>query len=89
MSTRIDAQDSHDAKAAPKGAPVKRPAAPSPRRRARELALQGLYQWLLSRADGAEVEAHLREQESFDKLDRMHFDALLYGCIREAAEIRE
>ena len=93
MSARIDAHDMHDthdshaAKAAPKGAPAKRPTATSPRRRARELALQGLYQWLLSRADGAEIEAHLREQESLDKLDRAHLDALLYGCIREAAEI--
>ena len=51
------------------------------------MALQGLYQWLLSRSDGAEIEAHLQEQESFDKLDRVHFDALLHGCIREAAEL--
>ena len=61
--------------------------ATSPRRRARQLALQGLYQWLLSGADGAEIEAHLQEQESFHKVDRVHFDALLYGCIREAAEL--
>ena len=49
----------------------------------------GLYQWLLSRADGAEIEAHLQEQEpvNFAKLDRVHFDALLHGCMREAAEL--
>ena len=35
----------------------------------------------------AEIEAHLQEQESFDKLDRVHLDALLHGCIREAAEL--
>lgn len=57
------------------------------RRRSREVALQGLYQWLLSGADGAEIEAHLQEQEPFDKLDRVHLDALLHGCIREAAEL--
>jgi N utilization substance protein B len=57
------------------------------RRRSREVALQGLYQWLLSGADGAEIEAHLQEQEGFDKLDRVHLDALLHGCIREAAEL--
>ncbi len=70
-----------------KAAAGKRPAAKSARRRAREVALQGLYQWLVSGADGAEIEAHLQEQESFDKLDRVHLDALLHGCIREAAEI--
>jgi transcription antitermination protein NusB len=72
-----------------KPATGKRPRANSARRRSREVALQGLYQWLVSRADAAEIEAHLQEQEpeSFDKLDRVHFDALLHGCIREAAEI--
>jgi N utilization substance protein B len=59
----------------------------SARRRSREVALQGLYQWLVSRSDGAEIEAHLLEQEGFDKLDRVHLDALLHGCIREAAEL--
>ena len=64
-----------------------RRSAGAPRRRAREAALQGLYQWLLSGADGAEIEAHLQEQVEFDKLDRVHFDALLYGCMREAAAL--
>jgi N utilization substance protein B len=59
----------------------------SPRRRSREFALQGLYQWLLSQAAGAEIEAHLQEQDGFDKIDRLHFDALLHGCIAEAAQI--
>jgi N utilization substance protein B len=57
------------------------------RRRAREVALQGLYQWLLSGSDSAEIEAHLQEQEDFDKLDRVHLDALLHGCIREATAL--
>lgn len=78
---------------APDAADRKKPAAtraPSPRtarRRSREVALQGLYQWLLSRAEPADIEAHLQERESFDKLDREHLDALLHGCIREAAEL--
>jgi len=80
---------SADTPAAAKKAPAaRRPAAKSSaRRRSREVALQGLYQWLVSRADGAEIEAHLQEQEDFDKLDRVHFDALLHGCIGEAAEL--
>ena len=61
--------------------------AKSPRRRAREMALQGLYEWLLSGAASGEIDAHMRELDGFDKCDRMHFDALLHGCIREAADL--
>ena len=69
---------------------TRRPSQRSPRparRRSREVALQGLYQWLLSRADAGEIESHLQEHEDFDKLDRLHLDALLHGCIREADAI--
>jgi len=59
----------------------------SARRRSRELALQGLYQWLISGEDAGVIDAHMREQEEFDKCDASHFDALLHGCIAEAAEI--
>ena len=57
--------------------------AKSARRRARELALQGLYQWLLNRNDPGVVEAHLQDAQGFNKADRAHFDALLHGAIRE------
>jgi transcription antitermination protein NusB len=78
---------STDSPAATQKAAGRRPGANSARRRSREVALQGLYQWLVSKADGAEIEAHLQAEEGFDKLDRMHLDALLHGCIREAAEL--
>ena len=29
----------------------------------------------------------MREQEGFDKIDTAHFDALLHGCIAEAADL--
>lgn len=65
-----------------------RPARPkSARRRSREFALQGLYEWLVGKADTAAIEAHMREQEGFDKCDRVHFDALLQGCVAEAADL--
>ncbi|HVO08682.1 MAG TPA: transcription antitermination factor NusB [Burkholderiaceae bacterium] len=57
----------------------------SARRRARELALQGLYEWLVGRADLAAIDTHMREQEGFERSDSQHFDALLHGCVREAA----
>ena len=67
---------------APTRAPSRpRPAVRSPRRRARELALQGLYQWLLARTEPARIEAVLRDQDGFAKADREHLDALLHGTI--------
>jgi len=65
----------------------KRPAQKSSRRRSREIALQGLYEWLISAAEPGLIEAHMREQDGFDKCDKAHFDMLLHGCIREAAEL--
>jgi N utilization substance protein B len=59
----------------------------SARRRSREVALQGLYEWLISGSDPGVVEAHMREQDDFDKIDTAHFDALLHGCIAEAADL--
>ena len=67
--------------------PFKRSGAKSTRRRSREVALQGLYEWLLSGAEPAVIEAHMREQEDFGKCDSAHFDALLHGCIAEAADL--
>jgi len=64
-----------------------RPQAKSGRRRAREFALQGLYEWLVSGAEATVIDAHMREQEDFGKADRTHFDALLYGCIEQAVAL--
>ena len=65
-----------------------KPAKPkSARRRSRELALQGLYEWLVSGAEASVIDAHMHEQEGFDKCDAAHFDALLHGCILEASAI--
>ena len=66
---------------------AKPPKAKSARRRSREIALQGLYEWLVSGTDAGVIDAHMREQEGFDKADRAHFDALLHGCIAEAADL--
>lgn len=57
------------------------------RRRARELALQGLYQWLLSREDAGAIQAHLTETPGFEKADFAHFEALLHGAIAAAEEL--
>ena len=57
------------------------------RRRAREFALQGLYEWLVGRGDAGAIDAHVREQDGFAQCDRAHFDALLHGCIEQAADL--
>ena len=69
-------------------APVrKRSGAKPSRRRSREIALQGLYEWLVSGTDPGLIDAHMREQEEYPLCDAVHFDALLHGCIRGAAEL--
>ena len=66
------------------------PARPkSARRRSRELALQGLYEWLIGGADVAAIDAHVQEHEGFDKCDRAHYYALLQGCIKESKSLDE
>jgi N utilization substance protein B len=73
---------------APKpAASTKRAAPKSARRRSREVALQGLYEWLVSGSEAGVIDAHMREQDDFDRCDKVHFDALLHGCIREAADL--
>jgi transcription antitermination protein NusB len=74
------------AKPAAKPAP-KHPKPKSARRRSREVALQGLYEWLVSGTDAKLIDAHMHEQEDFAKCDAVHFDALLHGCINEAVDI--
>ncbi len=60
----------------------------SPRRRAREFALQGLYQWQLAGHDVPAIETHLAAAGGFDKIDRALFDLLLKGAIAEAEELQ-
>jgi transcription antitermination protein NusB len=68
-------------------APKKKTPAKAPRRRSRELALQGLYQWLITAQDAGAIDAQLREHEGYEKCDSAHFDALLHGCVAQAAAL--
>ncbi len=68
--------------------PAKAPAK-STRRRAREFALQGLYQWRLSGNDEAAIEAHLADIDGFDKADRDFFAGLLRGVLAEHEHLAE
>jgi transcription antitermination protein NusB len=79
--------EENQAEAPPKQPQPKKPQPKSGRRRAREFALQGLYQWLLSGAKESEIVANVRELDDFAKADRAHFDALLHGGIEQAATL--
>jgi len=55
----------------------------SSRRRAREFALQGLYQWLLARTAPDVIRAQLAESGGFAKCDTGFFDELWQGVTGE------
>ena len=59
----------------------------SERSRAREFALQGLYQRLVSHNAMPDIDAFTRDLAGFSKADAVHFDALLHGCANEAADL--
>ena len=66
------------------GLPTKRKATEkSARTRAREFALQALYQHLVGKNEAADIDAFTRDLSGFHKCDSVHFDALVHGCIRE------
>lgn len=58
------------------------------RRRAREFALQGLYQWLLSGNPVALIEGHVAQVTGFDKADGELFVSLLRGTIHNAEALQ-
>jgi N utilization substance protein B len=67
----------------------------SARRRARELAVQGLYQWLVGGQDAAAIEGHLADTRGAEGLaeleartDMQHYRELLNGAIDGAAALR-
>ncbi|WP_114972412.1 transcription antitermination factor NusB [Rhodoferax ferrireducens] len=59
----------------------------SERSRAREFALQALYQTLVGKNAVDDIDAFTRDLAGFSKSDSVHFDALLHGCTEEAAEL--
>ena len=59
----------------------------SARHRAREFALQGLYQWLLAKPAPAEIARDITQFRGFDKCDALYFRDLLDGAIHDADAI--
>lgn len=61
----------------------------SPRRRAREFALQGLYEWLLNKEPSTAVIEHIRQAHGYNKADTEHFVNLVSGTIAQSEALRE
>ena len=49
------------------------------KRRARKLAVQALYQWLMSGSELCEIEAQFRVANNMEKVDSAYFCRLLHG----------
>lgn len=62
------------------------------RRRAREYALQGVYQWLVGGADGPAVEGDLIDREGLTDLEKKsdlaHLREVMHGAIEHADALR-
>jgi N utilization substance protein B len=59
----------------------------SPRRRAREYALQGLYQWLVAGGSVRDIAEQLAGDEHFGRADAEYFNALLGVAIDQSASL--
>jgi N utilization substance protein B len=66
---------------------ARKAAAKNARSRAREFALQALYQHVVSGNDAAAIDVFTRDLSGFHKADAVHYDALLHGCIAEAGQM--
>lgn len=66
---------------------VRKAASKSARSRAREFAVQALYQHLVGGQSVESISAFTRDLSGFHKSDSLHFDALLTGCVAQAAEL--
>ncbi|WP_026069346.1 transcription antitermination factor NusB [Legionella tunisiensis] len=61
----------------------------SGKRRARKLALQALYQWLMSGHELVEIEAQFRVANNMNKVDNEYFNRLLYGVPEQVKFLEE
>ncbi len=61
--------------------------AKSQRHRARELAIQGIYEWRLSGGNAAQIEKATRDEKSLGRYDTEFFGQLLRGVISQHEEL--
>lgn len=66
---------------------ARKAAAKSGRSRAREFALQALYQHLVGKNEASAIDTFTRDLAGFNKADAAHYDALLHGCVAASEEL--
>ncbi|MBF5006227.1 transcription antitermination factor NusB [Diaphorobacter caeni] len=66
---------------------ARKAASKSGRSRAREFALQALYQHIVSGNDASDIDLFTRDLSGFNKADVAHYDAVLHGCITTAEDL--
>ena len=57
------------------------------RRRARQMALQALYQWIMTETDLIQIEAEFHEIKNMEKVDTDYFHELLHQIPQSLTEI--
>ncbi|MCX4025977.1 transcription antitermination factor NusB [Endozoicomonas sp. SM1973] len=62
---------------------------PSARRKARQFALQALYQWHMAGGNVAAIEAQFRTDNDMKKVDVSYFHDLLHGVTHSLADIQQ
>ncbi|MGA7749931.1 MAG: transcription antitermination factor NusB [Gallionella sp.] len=68
-------------------AEVKKSPNKSPRHRARELAMQGIYQWRITAGDEAKIENQIQAEKNIGRFDKELFSKLLRGALDQHANI--
>ena len=63
--------------------------AKSSRRRARELALQGIYQWRLTGGEVVQIEKQIREEKGMGRYDAEFFSVLLRGVLGQHTDLEK
>ncbi|MDO8812044.1 MAG: transcription antitermination factor NusB [Gallionella sp.] len=66
---------------------VKKAPNKSPRHRARELALQGVYQWRVTAGEAAQIEKQIHEEKNLGRYDKELFSKLLRGTLSQHANL--
>jgi len=59
----------------------------SPRHRARELALQGVYQWRVTAGEAAQIEKQIHDEKNLGRYDKELFSKLLRGTLSQHASL--
>lgn len=62
-------------------------AAQSPRHRARELAMQGVYQWRVSGSEASDLEKQLLSEKNLGRYDKAMYARLLRGTIAQHEDL--